>query len=82
MMGFIYFHFRNLLKTIVQLLIPPPLPLPPLQRKKVTFPNFKPAFQVILRTFDFEIYSKTPFVGLFVINSLIFKAQKLDLHKT
>ena len=59
----------------------PPLS-PPLQRKKVTFTNFKPVFQVILRTFNLEIYSQTLLKVAFVMSSLIFKARKLDLHET
>ena len=46
------------------------------------FPNFKPVFQAILRTFDLEIYSKISFKVAFVMSSLIFKAQKVDLYKT
>ena len=59
-----------------------PSPHPPLQRKKATFTNFKPVFQVILRTFNLEIYSQTLLKVAFVMSSLIFKARKLDLHKT
>ena len=67
--------------------LPPPFPplsppLPPLQRKKVTFKNFKPVFQVILRTFNLEIYSQTLLKVAFVMSSLILKARKLDLRKT
>ena len=72
-MGFIHISFQNLLKkmcSVINLPLPQSIP-PPLQ-----------VFQVILRTFDLEIYSQTSLKVAFVMSSLIFKAQKLDLHKS
>ena len=71
-MGFIHISFQNLLKKMCSVInLPLPPSNPPLQ-----------LFQVILRTFDLEIYSQTSLKVAFVMSSLIFKAQKLDLHKS
>ena len=71
-MGFIHISFQNLLKKMCSVInLPLPQSNPPLQ-----------VFQVILRTFDLEIYSQTSLKVAFVMSSLIFKAQKFDLHKS